>query len=877
MPLTHPQVFKPATLETTIGGGITAVEKYPTKGDFPSPGIIGVIYIALDTDKAYLWDDATMDYLPIDTTLNLVDNLVSTDKTKALTANMGRVLNEKFVFMEEPNGFGLVGDGEVDRDSSIISFSDSGPDRTFSIQPFATNFKYYYQGEEYVSTGDTVQIPDSEGLYFIYYEGSQLKFAVATSSSEKSVIQNNVFVAAIYWDATNKTAIYIGDERHGSKMDGHAHILWHLVKGTSYLSGLPLTDILVDQSGNLDTHAQFGTALGEIKDEDITHVVLGIPSTTGLPVFYKDGSLGNWRRQINSGFSVLTTGTGRLAWNEFTGGSWQLTEATNNGFILCHIFATNDIGYQNIAIMGQAVYINIIAAREGANVEINNLVTSGLPFKEYIPIASVIFQTSDSYSNAVEARVRTTDLGADYVDWRLSGISPASASVNDHGNLAGLEDDDHLIYHNDARGDIRYYQKTEFITLSTGAPDAGKPVALDAEGHIDASMINDADISHSLISGTHNLTTDIDHNSISNTHNLTSDIDHNSILNTHNLTTDIDHDSLTNYSIGQHRIINDGGTSATILWSAEKIISSLDTKIDKTILTTKGDILSRTATVLSRIVIGGNGQVLVADSNESSGLKWVDNNANSASVLVTIENDSGDLNNDIKFYAGRMWNTAKTEFSSLPQYTKQLDATFSEGDNGGALGQGLSKTADTWFHWLAITKDSDTSIKDYYADTDIAGSNIPTGWTVFKWINASLTDGSGNILPITQTGYETNFKIPKNDFSGSLHTAAVLRTLSVPPGIITEALFTVGSRDITTSGAGAIYGLVTSPAQADTAPSVTIYNFSTYDGAIEISYQSLNYAKKTNTSSQIRFRFNSVAATQQYEIISNGWKIIRSD
>jgi hypothetical protein len=37
--------------------------------------------------------------------------------------------------------------------------------------------------------------------------------------------------------------------------------------------------------------------------------------------------------------------------------------------------------------------------------------------------------------------------------------------VTDHGNLTGLGDDDHTQYHNDARGDARYYTKAEIDAL----------------------------------------------------------------------------------------------------------------------------------------------------------------------------------------------------------------------------------------------------------------------------------------------------------------------------------------------------------------------------------------------------------------------------
>lgn len=42
--------------------------------------------------------------------------------------------------------------------------------------------------------------------------------------------------------------------------------------------------------------------------------------------------------------------------------------------------------------------------------------------------------------------------------------------------------------------DDRYYRENEHLNVSAGAADAGKPIVLDAAGHVDASMINDADI-----------------------------------------------------------------------------------------------------------------------------------------------------------------------------------------------------------------------------------------------------------------------------------------------------------------------------------------------------------------------------------------------
>lgn len=61
-------------------------------------------------------------------------------------------------------------------------------------------------------------------------------------------------------------------------------------------------------------------------------------------------------------------------------------------------------------------------------------------------------------------------------------------SAIDHGALAGLADDDHTQYHNDARGDARYYQKSEFVTTAT----AGAPVKLDGAGKIAVAQLPSA-------------------------------------------------------------------------------------------------------------------------------------------------------------------------------------------------------------------------------------------------------------------------------------------------------------------------------------------------------------------------------------------------
>jgi len=104
--------------------------------------------------------------------------------------------------------------------------------------------------------------------------------------------------------------------------------------------------------------------------------------------------------------------------------------------------------------------------------------------------------------------------GGNYI--QLTSGGHLNATAVDHGGLDGLGDDDHVQYHNDARGDARYYTEAELdagqldsryfteaehLNISAGAGDAGKPIKLDAGGHIDATMLNTADVDHGSIGG----------------------------------------------------------------------------------------------------------------------------------------------------------------------------------------------------------------------------------------------------------------------------------------------------------------------------------------------------------------------------------------
>ena len=363
---------------------------------------------------------------------------------------------------KEPTGF-------FSRTNSTLSF-DNGT-RNFSITPTGATFDVWVKGVRYTKTGaQTIQIPALSGNHFIYFDATGTLGTTQVSSSDLFI--DNALISIIYWNTDTNTRTYFAEERHGMQMDGATHSYLHTVFGAQFISGLALQGFSVNGDGSLDAHAQFTSDSGTIKDEDIT---ITISAQTQIPVLYRQGLL--WRKKAADAFPFIYSGTagytgaaGRIPYNEFTGGAWQLTEIANNAFALVHLFATNDIENPVVAIQGIATYGNVTAARLAASSEITSL--SGLPFAEFVALGSVVLESSNSYTNTPQAIVRSIN-GGDYVDFRGTQLYTPAGEPTTHGLLSGLSSDDHLQYHTDARGDIRYYTKAEVDTIIAGITTPG--------------------------------------------------------------------------------------------------------------------------------------------------------------------------------------------------------------------------------------------------------------------------------------------------------------------------------------------------------------------------------------------------------------------
>lgn len=317
---------------------------------------------------------------------------------------------------------------------ATISFTDTSTGRTLTITPVGAEYDFYQYDVKYTKATDSIQIPDEEGLFVIYYNLGTLTYTKNPNDGQiDTYIRNNPIVAYVYWNAIDKKHEYLGLEMHKIGMNPTTHAYLHFAFRSRWMYGIAPNTLSTDGSGDLNIHAQFGIDAGAIIDEDLYHSTPSISSTTGLYIAYLSGTSASpvLRTATNSGFSVLTAGTGRLAYNMLSGGNYSLAEVANGDFVCYHIVAVNEnnINKRVVSLVGQTTYTSIADARAGAQTEINSVRVVGVVPQEVKAIATFIFESKDTYSNAVKARIRTIASGVNYIDWRNIQIAGSAGST----------------------------------------------------------------------------------------------------------------------------------------------------------------------------------------------------------------------------------------------------------------------------------------------------------------------------------------------------------------------------------------------------------------------------------------------------------------
>lgn len=318
----------------------------------------------------------------------------------------------------------IKANGFPDFQNTYTTMSFDNASREFKIESAGSDFYFYQLGNKYIKTIDSLTISNTEGIHYIYYDTTSLTEVVnPTDGQIDNIIRNKTPITKIYWDATNSKEIYLSNDRHTFHFDPWVRAYLNFVLKAQWLNGTALTDLLPDENGSLDSHAQFGVGSGTAANEDVITISPTITSTATIPYFYLDGT--NWRRDSLLTYSFPVGATPLPQYNQITGGSGTLTEITSGNFVLNHIFIVNDNRDYNkiIAIVGQNEYSSLADAQLGAQSEITQLSQGGINFSDFVPIATVIIEGKTSFTNSVQARIRSavnpiTGSTVDYVDWR---------------------------------------------------------------------------------------------------------------------------------------------------------------------------------------------------------------------------------------------------------------------------------------------------------------------------------------------------------------------------------------------------------------------------------------------------------------------------
>ena len=339
--------------------------------------------------------------------------------------------------------------GHQDKSESVISFNEGT--RTFSIAPVSASYTVWCAGKRFVkTTTSTVTIPDTSGLYYIYFNSS----GALAYKTTYFTWDTDTPTAYIYWNEVDNKAYFFADERHGITLDWATHEYLHRTRGAVIANGFGVSNYSIVGNGSSNAHAKFDLAGGTFFDEDLQVDIVHSNTPTAntwqqvlegnaeIPVFYKLNS--HWTKDTATEFA-FKQGTSRPRYNSYSAPNWSTVDINNNKFAISWIIATNNLNEPVIAIMGQASYNNIGEA-EAAIWEDLNL--DGFPIFEFRPLHKVVFQGTDSFTNSVNAAIRGI-----YDLRRVSsgGDAIPSTPVSDHGSMTGLADDDHTQYLTDAR------------------------------------------------------------------------------------------------------------------------------------------------------------------------------------------------------------------------------------------------------------------------------------------------------------------------------------------------------------------------------------------------------------------------------------------
>lgn len=202
-------------------------------------------------------------------------------------------------------------------------------------------------------------------------------------------------------------------------------------------------------------------------------------------------------------------------------------------------------------------------------------------------------------------------------------------------------------------------------------------------------------------------------------------------------------------------LVKDGASAIRTLGSSidTTLKTQIDAQIPDSLLTTKGDILAATgASTPARLGVGTNGQVLTADSAESTGMKWATAASGGMTLIssTTLTGASITLSsipqtyNDLRIIVQAYKPSVDNEVLSMrvnSDSSALYRQTLSYADPDGASG---SATATRW----ELGFGADNTVANGLADFTIPSYTNTTTWKIMTGVIIA-----NNPTTTTQYGY----------------------------------------------------------------------------------------------------------------------------
>jgi hypothetical protein len=216
--------------------------------------------------------------------------------------------------------------------------------------------------------------------------------------------------------------------------------------------------------------------------------------------------------------------------------------------------------------------------------------------------------------------------------------------------------------------------------------------------------------------------------------------------------------------------------------------------------------------------------------------------------------------------AGQATDGGNTAVLTLAAAMGKTTSAWAVGTGNGGLDTGAIANS-TWYHFWLIQR-PDTGVVDVLISLSATAPMMPASYTLKRRIGSGFTNGSAQWTSFTQQNDEFWWSTPPAlDLNAVGSTAnRTLTAMTVPTGVIVKW---IGNMSVLAGASGAQRVLLTDPANADIAPSVTASPESTigFNGAASTTI-SAQCSVWTNTSAQIGVRVSQATDALQIQTIA---------